>query len=284
MAFQQDHIQRYMTPEGTFRILTADSTELIREAAKRSKVSTRVCESFGRLLTGAALMQLAQSPVDRVQCRVFHSGSAGLMLVDVWPGPKVRGRVAYPMASSEPIFGNEGTVGVSRQPLMRKAMPYESSVPLIDGDIGAALQRFVLESEQVLTMFSLVCVVSDDGGIERAGGLLVQALPGWEHEHLSAVTACLESRSFVDLVRAGDTPVKATEAIFSGLSLHHVGHDPLVYECRCSMDAAVRAVRLLDPVELAEIECGKSEKVDCDFCGLSYVVDAAVLRAYPVDP
>jgi molecular chaperone Hsp33 len=160
---------------------------------------------------------------------------------------------------------------------MRKAMPYESTVPMEHGDIGAALQQFVLESEQVLTQFSLVSVVSDDGGVIRAGGLMVQALPGWEHEHLEKITKCLEEKSFSSLVRGGASPFAATSDIFEPLGLIHVGDDPLAYECRCSLDAAINAVKLLSPDELETIRKGRIETVTCEFCGLSYEVGASQL-------
>lgn len=276
-----DAIKRWMTPEGTFRILVADSTEAVREAARLANTSVEVTELYGRLLTGGALLQLAQAPADRLQCQLDHAGTAGRMLVDVWPGPTVRGRVENPRPEGGPVFADEGgLVLVSRQPF-RGGELYQSVAPLQGGSVAGALQTYVLESEQVLTLFGLVVVFDRDSGeLQRAGGMLVQALPGATHEQLAAVTQCLEQARFEDLVRAGDSPFGAAESILHPLRLHHVGDDPLVYRCRCSQDAAVGAVGLLSAEELASIrETGEVERVVCEFCQRTYEVSAADLEA-----
>jgi molecular chaperone Hsp33 len=272
-----DHIKRWMTTEGTFRILVAQSTALVAEATARAASSPAVTELFGRLLTGTALMQLAQSPIDRVQCAIDHDGSAGQLLADVWPGPSVRGRVETPCPTSEPILGPACTIHVSRQPCRGGGL-FESVVPISGGSIGAALQQFVMESEQVLTFISLVTVLTDEGEVERAGGVFVQALPGMEREHLQAVTGCLEKAGFDDLVRAGDSPFDAAHSLFHTLGLHETGTDPLVYQCRCSKEAAVNAVGMLSKDELEALRRdGGSEVVRCEFCGTVYDVVAADL-------
>lgn|GEM_PF-4596560 len=272
-----DHIKRWMTTEGTFRILVAQSTDLVAEAATRANSSPGVTELFGRLLTGTALMQLAQSPIDRVQCAIAHDGSAGQLLADVWPGPTVRGRVETPQPTSEPILGSACTIHVSRQPCRGGGL-FESVVPISGGSIATALQQFVMESEQVLTFISLITLLGDEGEVVRAGGLFVQALPDMKREHLQAVTDCLEKAQFDDLVRAGDSPFDAAHSLFHTLGLHETGTDPLVYRCRCSKEAAVNAVRTLSKEELDGLQRDSgSEVVQCDFCGTVYHVVAADL-------
>ena len=260
-----------MTPEGTFRILTASASSTVADAVRLAKTSPEVTDLYGRLLMGASLLQLAQSPFDRLQCRLEHNGTAGNLLADVWPGPIVRGRVESAAGEVGSALGDSGLVTVSRQPA-RGGELYESVVPLRRGSVADALQQYCLESEQVLTLFSLVTVLTPDGDVEAGAGMIVQALPGMTREHLAAVTACLEKASFSDLVEAGDDPIGATEAIFHSLSLHHVGGDPIRYQCRCSQEAAVRAVAMLSPEELAEVHDGRVETVTCEFCGTVYTV------------
>jgi len=267
-----------MTGEGTFRILAAHSTEFVREAASVAGAGPEATELYGRFLTGCALMQLAQAPFDRVQCSIRQTGSLGELLADVWPGPTVRGRLEFPSATQAPMVTAGGMFHCTRRPA-RGGELYESVVPISSGGVGDALQQLLLESDQVLTFFSLVVVLDPAGQVARAGGLLVQAMPDATREHLEAITSCLEKANFADLVTAGDPPLAAAEALFHSLSLHHVGGDPLLYRCRCSKQAAVAAVSLLSDTELDEIRAGQEQRVTCEFCGQTQTVTALDLGA-----
>jgi len=274
-----DRIKRWMTAEGTFRILATRSTDAIAEAVRFAECSPAVADVYGRLLTGTSLLQLAQSPIDRVQCAVEHSGSAGTLLADVWPGPCMRGRIENAEATAAPVLGDDMLIRVTRQPA-RGGAQYESHVPATDGHIANALQQYVLESEQVLTLFALVTVQDDTGELLRAGGMIVQALPGATREHLAQITACLEKAPWDDLVRAGDDPIDAAEALFNEIRPHHVGDDPITYRCRCSRERAVNAVTLLSEEELKGLHAGGAETVVCEFCRTSYEVTAADLETH----
>jgi molecular chaperone Hsp33 len=267
-----------MTGEGTVRILTATSTAMAQEAARVAGSAPAVSEALGDLLTGVALLELAQSPVERVQCSFDHDGSAGQLVADVWPGPEVRGRVKNPQASAEPLIGTDGELRISRHGF-RGGQVYQSRLPVSGGSIAGALQQFCLESEQTLTLFSLATVTEADGRISRAGGMIVQAMPDCEPEHLAGVTACLEQADFAALVRAGEAPADATTALLDRMDLHVLGHDPLLYQCRCSLERAVGAVRTLSPEELDEVRGGRVEEVVCDFCSHQYLVGQPELDA-----
>ena len=273
-----DRIDRWMSGEGTVRILTATSTALVEEAARVAGSAPPVTDALGRLLTGVALLELAQSPMDRVQCSFDHGGSAGQLVADVWPGVQVRGRVENPSATVDPVVGASGELRISRHGF-RGGGVYQSRVPVAGASIADALQQFCLESEQTVTLFSLASALDEQGGVLRAGGMLVQALPDCEREHLEKVTACLEQASFADLVQAGEEPHAATLALFDRIELHVLGSDPLFYRCRCSLQRAVAAVTTLSEAELDEVRAGSVEEVSCDFCGSVYRVGAAELAA-----
>lgn len=265
-----------MTANGAFRLLVAESSLAVDEATQVAGCSPEVADLFGRLLTGAALLQLGQAPTDRLQIAVNHEGTAGQLLADIWPGPEIRGRVKNPRPEPGQLLAGNVTLEVSRSNSRRSGI-YQSVVPVVEHEIGDALQRYVLESEQVLTFFSLVMQFRDDGKVGDCGGMMIQALPGASHEDLQAVTDCLEQANFAELVRSGHKPMAAAEQLFAPLSLQHLGGDPLVYKCRCSQATATAAVQLLDADELQRIREGETEEVVCDFCGSRFVVDASNL-------
>lgn len=272
-----DGIRRWITGDNAFRILVACSTETVRRAVEVAGTVPEVSDCYGRLLTGTALFQLAQTPIDRVQCTLHHSGTAGMLLADVRPGPIVRGRVEQPRPTSGPAVSGSGTVELSRLNPRKGGELYQSFVPVHHGSVADALQQYALESEQILTFFSLVTVLSDDGQVARAAGLVVQALPEMRHEHLERLTRCLERARFDHLVMAGDDPFDAAEAMFHELAIQPIGRDPLEYRCTCSKEVAVGAVLTLSPEEIESIRAGGEETVTCEFCATSYVVTAGDL-------
>jgi redox-regulated HSP33 family molecular chaperone len=246
---------------------------MVQEAVRVADCSREVADLYGRLLTGTALMQLAQAPIDRVQCAIMQEGAAGMLMADVWPGVHVRGRVEFAKARTSPVIEMPGTIRVTRHSL-RGTGVYESLVPMSSDSVSEALQRYVLESEQMLTMLSLATVSSvqtDDGAVTvgSAAGLFVQALPEMEREHLEAMTTCLEKAAFEDLVAAGDDPFEATVHLLADMSPHEVGGDPLEYRCRCSKQTALEVIKT---IEIDDWQDGTSESVTCGFCGAVYEI------------
>ncbi|MFT7624736.1 MAG: redox-regulated HSP33 family molecular chaperone, partial [Myxococcota bacterium] len=146
-----------MTEDGNVRILAARTTDMAREAVRLAGCGGELAQIYSNLLTGAALLELAQAPIDRIQMALEHNGTAGQLLADIWPGPIVRGRIEFAQAGGQ-LLGDEIRVQVTRQPA-RGGEPYTSIVDVADGHVANALQQYVLESEQMLTLFTLATVL-----------------------------------------------------------------------------------------------------------------------------
>ncbi len=293
-----DRIHRFMTPEGTFRFLALRATQAVQTAVGFANASPEVATLLGDLLMGGALLEHAQGPAERFQAQLEHHGGAGVLVVDVRPGPLVRARAQFPQGRPGlSAFAEPAMVHVTRQPELgpgRFGSRYQSSAPVQGSRIDSAFQQYVLESEQVLTVFALATVLGDEGGsaetaagrregptVLRAGGLVVQALPGFEREHLLGVTQCLEAAPFEDLVRGGMDPLEAAAQMFAPLKVRKVGEDPFEYRCTCSREAAIRMVGLLEADERRHLEQGGAESVTCEFCGTTYAVALTDLDALP---
>ncbi len=288
---EPDRIDRFMTPDGSFRIIIARATEMVRAGVSFARTEAAVTAVFGDLLVGGALLQHAQGPAERFQLELDHEGLAGRMMVDVRGGPTVRGRVERPRPSEAgldaalvPAFAAPAVVTVSRFPtaaMVRPRAAYRSRAPVQGGRIDTALQQYVLESEQVLSVFSLVTLPEGDGDVSLSGGFVVQALPGWTHEQLAAITECMERLSLSEALAVRGDLLEAARLIFEPLGVKYLGSDPLEYRCRCSLQSAARLMTLLDPDERQNLESGGTETVVCEFCGTSYPVTAADVAALP---
>ncbi len=261
-------IKRWMTEAGTVRVLGAEIGQTVRDAMANQPLNRPCAELVGEFLVGGALLQLALAPADRVLCSLDSDGPIGSCTVDVWPGVALRARVDEPSPDVTPLIGPNAILRISRQPA-RGGEVYNTAVPIPGDTIGDALQLYALQSEQVLTFIGLRTTM-EGGSLERATGLLVQALPGMVHEDLSALTACLEGHSFNDLIGSGATIAECVDRMFGSLSMSFLGADPVSFRCRCSRGSAIAAVRSLSDDDLRDIRAGGTEDVECEYCGTVY--------------
>ena len=267
-----DRIHRWITEEGTIRILSAVTTDSAKEASKSIGTSPEATRALANMLTGGALLQLALAPADRMQFHLQHRGSVGEIVSDVRPGVFVRASVQEPNPDVAPFIGGMMTINVSRYRVNGGEL-FESLVEVPDADISSGFQLYSLQSEQVLSFVAMDCLMSN-WDVDVSGGILVQALPGLKHEELEAVTQCLEKHNFSEILRLTNDPVKATETIFADLKLHELGVDPLAYKCTCSKDRVLGALVTLGIDELEEIKAEGGHDINCDFCGTIYSISA----------
>ena len=79
-----DRIHRWITEEGTIRILSAVTTDSAKEASKSIGTSPEASRAVANMLTGGALMQLSLAPTDRMQFHLHHRGSIGEIIADAY--------------------------------------------------------------------------------------------------------------------------------------------------------------------------------------------------------
>jgi len=167
--------------------------------------------------------------------------------------------------------------------------PYASSVDLHSGEIAEDVATFLMQSEQIPSAV-LLGVSFGEGArgqrpsqrLLRAGGVIVQALPGVEDAALTLVEANV--RAFGQLT---DQMLKldlaaVMEELAWGLGLEILTQQPLPlrFQCRCSDEKALAAVAYLSPAEREEViaERGGAEVV-CHWCGEARFVNADAIRS-----
>lgn len=166
------------------------------------------------------------------------------------------------------------TIGTHEQ-----ASRYQGVVPLDQPTLAAALESYMDRSEQLDTRLFLF---ADDGA---ASGLLLQRVPGrsdtdedgWNRiTHLGSTVSADELRSLGAAMILRRLFPEEDVRIFDGRRLR--------YRCSCSRDRVLGMLRSLGKVEVEATlaEQGRIE-VGCEFCGQTYVVDAAEARALFLD-
>jgi len=263
----EDGIRRWITGDGSFRILAASAQATVREAVSICSAQNEVAKLYGELLIGSALYQLALAPADRVQVAAENEGAAGRLLADIRPGVSVRGQVENPSAKGTLLSPN-ATLRVSRQP-PRGGGYYESIIKVPGTKIADAFQAYALQSDQVVSFMALD-VRYDQDELSSAAGLFIQALPGATHDNLAQVTSCLEATRFEDQLMVTGDPFAVVPGMFYELELHELGQDALAYRCGCSKQSLAAALGTLNSENIREmVDAGIAEAV-CEFCKTKY--------------
>lgn len=277
-------------PESSLRAAAVTSTLLVREVQSRHGLSPTATAALGRLISAVALLGVPLKGKQRLSLHVRADGPLGSMTAEAWylaPGRLgVRGGAKNPHAdlplNTRGKFDVGGLVGAGVLHVTRSyesGQPYAGVVPLHSGEIAEDIASYLVNSEQIPSAVALG-VLAGSNGVQAAGGLLAQVLPGADER---AVTA-LESRAMAL------PPV--TALIEHGANAHAllgelVGDDAarfheriaLTWACRCSRDKVETALLGLGTDELRKIgrEQGRAQAT-CDFCKEVYVLDAAQIE------
>ena len=134
-------------------------------------------------------------------------------------------------------------------------------------------------SEQQPSLVALG-VLTRGGQVEKAGGLLIQPLPGCTEETLSQLE--LRSPMFADISRelAAVPKEELAEDWFRGLDPVLLDRTPVSYRCTCSRERMERALISMGRADLQEIiDEGKGAELSCHFCGSTYFFTTDELKA-----
>lgn len=300
------HLLRGLAAEGTVRVVAADTTDLVRDALRRHGAAATAGAALGRTLTASLLLShvLLKDARDRVTVKLKGGGPLGEVIADAGLDGTVRGfarwpEVEMPLRQDGKLdvggaVGRDGEIEVIRSHAPDGDM-YASSVALTSGEVAEDVAGFLHGSEQVasavLLGVSYSAAPGADGGtdhgdpsaagrLRRAGGVILQALPGAEDAALTLLEANVNALGpFTDALDR-DGLLQVMEELCWGLGLEVLTREalPLAFRCRCSYERAVDAVAQFSAAERAEMiaEQGGAEVV-CHWCGEARFVEAATI-------
>ena len=108
-----------------------------------------------------------------------------------------------------------------------------------------------------------------------AGGMLLQALPGYEGDLLWQLQERLqEMPPIAAMLAAGQAPEDVLTAVFGEVPVKVLAERPLIFQCSCSYERTQQALVMLGRDEIeAILETEGQAVIDCHFCHEQYVVD-----------
>lgn len=277
---------RAISENGGAVVSILDSTDIVAEVERLHHPSAVVSAALGRLVTGAVLMAATlKNEEDALTLRVKGDGPAGLLLAVADGRGNVKGYVENPIVELPPradgkldvggAVGREGTLTVIKDIGLKE--PYVGQVPLVSGEIAEDLTSYYATSEQIPTVCALGVLVERDLTIKKAGGYLLQLLPGATEQEISMLEQNVSRmKSMTELLCDGKTPYEIADAVLEGFSPNVLDESEVQYHCDCSRDRVERAYMSLGQEELRKI-AAEQETVElkCQFCNKAYHFRAA---------
>ncbi len=269
-------------------VAVASTSAACRKAQELHRLGATPAIALGRLITASALIGLLHRHAGGLSVQVVSRGRLHHLFADVTERGHVRAYIK-PAGSTMPLLPDDsarrsvgfavgaGLVSVIRSP---NDEPFtQGTAELVSGEIDEDVQHFLESSDQIPTALTCDVVLAKSGSVERAAGIIVQALPGADLERLSQIKAELAGDAFAQRLTAdrGDA-ASLLLGLVGGVEITD-REVPLRWKCRCSPRRALAAVGLLGPVDLAEmIEEREPARVECDFCGSIYELPPEELK------
>lgn len=283
---QGDEMIRMSLMDGQARVMMCETTAMCQRAADIHRATPVCTAAMGRLMTGAAMMGvMMKGENESVTVTIKGDGPMGTLVAVANHGDlKVcadNPQVELPLRKDDKLdvggaVGHNGRMSVVKDLGLRE--PYIGQCELVSGELGIDFANYFTVSEQQPSLVALGVLVNGDV-VLKAGGLLIQPMPGCEEETISQLE--LRSPMFADISRELSFACKEQllEDWFRGMKPQVLERSPLRYHCGCSRDRMERALISLGRKELTQlIDEDQGAELGCHFCHSRYAFTTAELR------
>lgn len=272
-----DKLVRAISKDGFVKAAAVSTRALTERARQIHQTSPVATAALGRLLAAGSMMGNAlKGDGASVTLRIKGDGPLGTLLVVSDNEGNVRGSVEHPEIDL-PIredgkldvggaVGTAGTLTVIKDLNMRD--PYVGSVELLGGEIAEDLASYFVESEQIPTACGLGVLVDRDRSVLRAGGYLIQLLPGAPDDVIDRLESSIMSAGPVtNLLLEDDAPESLLRRVMGDFDLEILETTPIEYRCYCSRERMTAALVSLGETQLRELaEDENGIELTCQFC------------------
>jgi molecular chaperone Hsp33 len=279
-----DLLVRAIAKGDDLRIVAAVTTEAVREAVRRHELSGAASAVIGRAITSGLLLATMTKGEERVTLQWVGDGPLRSVTSDANAAGEVRAYVARPDAEAEAergpgrprlgeSLGKHGVLTVVRDLGMREL--YQGQVSLVSGEVDEDVERYLRDSEQVPSALSCEVVLDAGGAVRRAGGILVQALPGGTSDAVTRANQRFQEGALYALLTGDEIGARAlAERLSPSHPIEFLADRAVRFQCRCSAERIRSALRMLTRRDLDEmIEEAQPATVTCNFCNTTHIVE-----------
>lgn len=275
-----DYIVRATAGDGSIRAFAATTRGLVQKAREIHHTSPVASAALGRLLTAAAMMgSMLKGDKDLVTLQIRGDGPLQGIVVSGDCCGRVKGYVFNPNVELPDKYPGKldvgGAIGAGYLDVIKDIgmrEPYAGRIELVTGEIAEDLTYYFAQSEQTPSAVGLGVLVETDTSVRRAGGFMIQLLPGADEGMVSQLEEKLRHVPYVtDLLDAGKTPEEILELLLGDMGLRILDRLPASFSCNCDRQRVEKALISIGREELEKIieEDGKAN-LHCHFCAKEY--------------
>lgn len=283
----KDFCVRAISEDGSVKLWVAKTTNLCEEARKNHDCWSVAAAALGRLLTAAAFFGQNLKGDDDVTLKIDGDGPLGSLVAIANAKGELRGYVANPHTEVPRKVAGKLDVGtavghgyLSVIKDMGFGEPYVGTVPLVTGEIGDDISRYLLDSEQIPSATGLGVKVAPEGNVLAAGGFMMQVLPNADEKVIQQLELNIANLVPVSTMIADNWTVdEIMNDIMLGVPYKKLETNELTYKCNCSHEKISSAIISLGYKEVKAIldEQGEAEVV-CRFCGKKHYFSKEELK------
>jgi molecular chaperone Hsp33 len=261
LAGKRDRLYKFVLAGGRARGAILHATKLVSEM--RANHETGILETLilGYAYLGAVLVSSSLKGPERLVLEISCDGPLRGLAAEANAFGEVRGylrekhlSVGAPLESFDlsPFWG-KGFLTVTRYPEGAKT-PFAGQVALSSGSFALNLAHYSLQSEQTPSSYSLSVQFDKQGGLEGAGGLLVQALPGADDDLLAGLEEKVNAlprlgKEFAE----GVSPEALVLSYFGEYDPQFLESKRVEFMCHCRRERFLATLNVLGPEELADL-------------------------------
>ncbi len=275
-----DYIVRATAGDGSIRVFAATTRGLVQKAREIHHTSPVASAALGRLLTAAAMMgSMLKGDKDLVTLQIRGDGPLQGIVVSGDCCGRVKGYVFNPNVELPDKYPGKldvgGAIGAGYLDVIKDIgmrEPYAGRIELVTGEIAEDLTYYFAQSEQTPSAVGLGVLVETNTSVRRAGGFMIQLLPGADEGMVSRLEEKLRHVPYVtDLLDAGKTPEEILELLLGDMGLRILDRLPASFSCNCDRQRVEKALISIGREELEKIieEDGKAN-LHCHFCAKEY--------------
>lgn len=263
---------------GQVRVMLCETTATVQKCADVHETTPVCTAALGRLMTGALMLGIMMKGDDEsVTVTMKGDGPMG-SLVAVADHGEVRAcadnpQVDLPLREDGKLdvgsaVGHSGRMSVIKDLGMKKN--YIGQSEIVSGEIAMDFANYFTVSEQQPSLVALGVLVNGNA-VLKAGGLLIQPLPGCPEEIIDQLE--LRSPMFADISREMTfaSITQLCEDWFRGMEPRILERTPLRYRCTCSRERMEKALISLGKKDLwSLIDDNQGAELVCHFCRSKY--------------
>lgn len=277
-----DEIVRVIVKDAPVKASAITGRDLVERARQIHKTLPVATAALGRsLMAGAMIGDQLKGEGASVTLRIKGGGPLGAVTVVADNAGNPRGYVqnSAVILPARPdghldvgrAVGKEGTLTVIKDLDMRD--PYVGMVPLVSGEIAEDVTQYFAVSEQIPTACALGVLVDTDQSVLRAGGYLIQLLPGASDAVIDKVEQGVRALGEVTkaLREEGIDAEGLLRRALAGFDVEVLERHGVAYRCGCTRDRVAQALISMGRVEMESLiaEQGEAE-LTCQFCDAVY--------------